>query len=109
MNRGEIEMADKEEEPLKPIFLKGTMEILKYAVEKGAAQNREFQQFGSQYTVNARLKYLHHYGILQHCFLKEDVRREWYEPTEKGRKVFYCLRCVRKIILEDSPCSCQIE
>lgn len=102
-------MADNEEELLKQLFSKGTKNILDYAVEKGAARNKEFQQFGSQYTVNTRLKYLYYHGLLQHRFTKQEVRTEWYEATEKGRNILRCMHRIYKYVLDDSPCSCQIE
>jgi DNA-binding HxlR family transcriptional regulator len=102
-------MADNDEEPLKQLFSKGTREILEYAVEKGAARNKEFQQFGSQHTVNTRLKYLYHHGLLQHRFTKEDVRTEWYEATEKGRNALRLMHCIYGYVLEDLPCSCIVE
>ncbi len=94
-------MGDKEE-PLKILFSKGTKEMLALAVEKGAARHKDFQQYGTPYLVNGRLNYLYGHGLLRHCFLKEEVRKEWYEPTEKGRKALECMRYLEELVLEDS-------
>lgn len=96
----------KEKEPLKTLFSKGTKEILAFAVEKGAARHKDFQQFGTTQLVNGRVRYLYTHGLLQHYFVKDDGRREWYEPTEKGRRVLKWMLYLEELVLEDflGPC-----
>ena len=70
----------------------GSWEILKCIVQKGAAQYKDFAPFASTFTVNRRLKDFLHYNLIQHHFVRDDVRKEWYEPTETGREVYWCLK-----------------
>ncbi len=77
---------------VKMLCYTGSWEILKCIVQKGAAQYRDFAPFASTFTVNRRVKDFLHHNLIQHHFVRGDVRKEWYEPTEKGREVYWCLR-----------------
>ena len=82
----------KEEAFLKMLGLKATKDILDFLVDNDTAQYRQLQGFINTHTLNTRLRELLDFGLVQHHLVREEVRREWYEPTEKGRKVLQHLR-----------------
>ncbi len=81
----------------KILVLKGTRDILKFLVEHGSAHYKQLEPFASTYTLSTRLRDLLDFKLIEHHFVKDDVRREWYEPTEKGRKVLQCLDDMEKL------------
>ena len=82
----------KEEAFLKMLGLKATKDILDFLVDNDTAQYRQLQGFINTHTLNTRLRELLDFSLVQHHLVREEVRREWYEPTEKGRKVLQHLR-----------------
>lgn len=95
---------EKEETHLKIVCSKGSWNILKYIVQEGSAQHKDLQPFVSTYTLNKRLKDFRDYDLIRHCFVKDDVRKEWYEPTEKGKEVFQLLKRVVSL-MEERNCN----
>ncbi|MBU7045163.1 MAG: hypothetical protein HXS54_01895 [Theionarchaea archaeon] len=83
---------ESETKHVKMLFYTGSWEILKCIVQKGAAQYRDFAPFASTFTVNRRVKDFLRYNLIQHHFVRGEVRKEWYEPTEKGREIYWCVR-----------------
>jgi len=75
--------------------LKGTIIILRYLNEHGAVQYKHFNEFVVTATLNDRLRQLLEFNLIQHNFTKKDLRKEWYELTEKGKKI---LQIVEDII-----------
>ena len=90
----------KEEDFLKMLGLKATKRILEYLEENGTAQYKQLQQFVNTHTLNTRMKELLDFGLVQHHLVREDVRREWYESTEKGKRVLHYLREIIRVIDE---------
>ena len=90
----------KEKYFLKILGKKGTIDVLRFLEEHGTARYKHLQQFISTHTLNARIKDLMQLGLIQHQFVKEDVRKEWYELTEKGKNVLQCLDDLKKIMEE---------
>ncbi|MBU7018263.1 MAG: winged helix-turn-helix transcriptional regulator [Theionarchaea archaeon] len=90
----------KEEGFLKMLGLKATKKILEYLDENETAQYKQLQQFVNTHTLNTRMRELLDFDLVQHHLVREDVRREWYEPTEKGRKVLQYLREMVHVIDE---------
>ncbi|MBU7045165.1 MAG: winged helix-turn-helix transcriptional regulator [Theionarchaea archaeon] len=90
----------KEEDFLKMLGLKATKRILEYLEENGTAQYKQLQQFVNTHTLNTRMKELLDFDLVQHHLVREDVRREWYEVTEKGKKVLHYLREIIRVIDE---------
>lgn len=78
---------------------KATKEILELLEEHGTAQYKEFKQVASLTTVNMILRNLEDLNLIQH-YCEREKRREWYEPTEKGKKVVQCLRELEMLIEE---------
>jgi DNA-binding HxlR family transcriptional regulator len=93
-------MEDKEEDSLRIFGLKAAINILRFINRHEKVQYKQLQQFVSTHTLNARLRDLRNLSLIEHHFVREDVRKEWYEPTEKGRKVLECLEDLEKIIEE---------
>ncbi len=77
---------------LKILWLKGTFGILQYLVDHGKSQYRDLEPLASTYTLSTRLGQLLEYGLIEHHFEKEERRTEWYEITEKGRKVLESMK-----------------
>lgn len=88
----------KKKSLLKILGSKGTVDILQFLEKHGTAQYKDLQQFVSTHTLNARTKDLMRLGLIQHHFLREEVRREWYELTELGKKVLQWLSDLEKIL-----------
>ncbi len=84
---------------LRLLGLRGTIAILRYLNEHSTAQYHQFNQFIITSTLNERLRQLLHFKLINHYFVKEGVikRKEWYELTEKGKKV---LKIAEAIIQE---------
>lgn len=51
-------------------------------------------------TLNKRVKQLLDFNLISHHLEKKDVRKEWYEITEKGKKTLEILEEMVKIIKE---------
>lgn len=85
----------------KVLVLKGTRDILKFLDEHGTAQYKQLESFASTYTLSTRLRDLLSFELIEHHFIKDEVRREWYEPTEKGRRVLRILEELEKLWVEE--------
>jgi DNA-binding HxlR family transcriptional regulator len=90
----------KEEEFLKMLGLKATKKILEYLDEHETAQYKQLQQFVNTHTLNTRMRELLDFNLVQHHLVREDVRREWYESTEKGKRILGHLREMITIVKE---------
>lgn len=88
---------DKEDLFLKMLGLKATKDILEFLRENGTAQYKELQQFVNTHTLNTRLRDLLDFKLVKHHLVREEVRREWYEPTEKGLKILGYLQDMIKL------------
>ncbi len=89
---------DKYQRLLKILWLRGTSEILQYLADHGKSQYSELKPFASTYTLNTRLGQLLEYGILEHHFEKTKRTKEWYEITEKGRKVLESMKVLKNAV-----------
>ncbi|MGD2249266.1 MAG: winged helix-turn-helix transcriptional regulator [Candidatus Methanofastidiosia archaeon] len=91
-------MEDKDVKDLLRILgMKATVDILEYVDKHGTAQYKDLQDFVSTHTLNARLQDLREFNLLEHHFVREDTRKEWYESTEKGKKVLEWISALEKI------------
>ena len=90
----------REEKYLKMLCLKGTKKIMEFLDKNKEAQYKQMEQFVSTYTLNERMRGLLEYDLVHHHLVREDVRREWYEFTEKGREVLTHLRELVAIVDE---------
>jgi DNA-binding HxlR family transcriptional regulator len=89
-----------EEYFLKILGKKGSVTIVRFLEEHGTARYIQLQQFVSTHTLNARIKDFMQLGLIEHHFVREPVRKEWYELTEKGKKVPPLLDYAREIAKE---------
>ena len=76
----------REKDFLKLLGLSGTIDILFYLNKHGQGQYENFNSLVSISTLNKRLSQLLEFGLISHHSTREDAE-EWYEITEKGRKV----------------------
>ncbi len=85
---------------LRLLGLRGTITILRYLNEHSTAQYHQFNQFIETSTLNERLRQLLHFKFINHYFVKEGVikRKEWYELTEKGRKVLKIAETIIQVV-----------
>lgn len=84
-------MDEKREEFLRLVGLKGTLDILRHLDQYGTGQYKDFTEYANVPTLNQRLKQLLEFNLIEHHLEKQDLRREWYEITEKGKKVLKIL------------------
>ena len=64
-----------------------TKEILQYLRKHEKVQYTNFNLNISVPTLNKRLRKLLKFNLIEHCITKELKRKEWYEITEKGKRV----------------------
>ncbi len=82
---------EKQEEFIKILGSKATLSILQILSRKEKVRYKQMQQFVNTHTLNTRLKELLGYELIEHHIVREDTRKEWYEPTERGKKVLTLL------------------
>ncbi|MBU7029816.1 MAG: winged helix-turn-helix transcriptional regulator [Theionarchaea archaeon] len=78
------------DEILKIFGRKGTMQIMEFLNRHNKVQYNQMRQFTNTHTLNRRIRELLKYQLVEHYLDKTKPRREWYEITEKGRKVLQC-------------------
>lgn len=83
----ELERMKKKEAFLKKIGSKGTIRILQLLEAKGEMRYKDLQEFLNTHTLNARIKDLLSYNLIQHHIIREEIRKEWYTTTDKGKEV----------------------
>jgi len=89
-----------EEKLLKLLGARGTKQILEFMSEHGAAQYKQMKGFTSTHALNRRLRELLGFNFIEHHFEREKGRREWYEITEKGKKLLKCMRAIIEVAEE---------
>ena len=82
----------------KLISLKSTQDILTYLNEHVSVQHTELNSFMNTATLYVRLTELLEFGLIEHHLEKEPTRREWYEITEKGRKILKYLEDLVELV-----------
>jgi predicted transcriptional regulator len=78
---------------------KATKEILEILDDQGTASYKDFHQVASLFTVNSILRSLTDLELIQ-LHRIEHEKKEWYESTEKGKKVLQYLRELEELIKE---------
>lgn len=91
---------DKEERLFGLFGAKGTIEILEFLNEHGMTHYKDMMKYFNTYTLNGRLRELLNFGLVEHHFERTETRTEWYELTDKGRKVLNPLREIREFLKE---------
>ena len=90
-------MDDETQALLKIIGSAKTVEILEYLREHGTAQHRDLNTFVNTHTLYRRVAQLIHYGLIEHHFERQNVKKEWYTLTEKGEHVLQCVYTVAEL------------
>jgi DNA-binding HxlR family transcriptional regulator len=67
--------------------LKGAAEILVTLDTMGKGRYKDMQKSLNTYTLNERIRDLLSYGLIEHHLVRENVRKEWYQLTEAGKRV----------------------
>lgn len=88
----------RREEFLRLVGLKGTIDILRHLDEHGTGQYKDFTGYANVPTLNQRLKQLLEFNLIEHHLEKQDLRKEWYEITEKGEKVLKILNDMVQLV-----------
>jgi DNA-binding HxlR family transcriptional regulator len=73
------------------------MYILEYLHTHTKVQYKELNRALVPHTLNARLRELLMYKLIEHHLVRKDTRKEWYEITEKGKRVLQLMRKLQKI------------
>ncbi len=87
----DLERMKMQEAFFKVIGSEGTIRILQLLDKGGQMRYKDFQEFLNTHTLNARIRNLLSYDLVEHHMIREEVRREWYEITAKGRNVLELL------------------
>ena len=83
----DIEKMKIQEAFFKMLGSKAAVRILQYLGTEGRVKYKDLQQFVNTHTLNVRIKDLLNHGLIEHHLIREEIRKEWYELTEKGKKV----------------------
>lgn len=93
-------MSDRKDDFLNLVISESTIDILGYLNKRGTGQYKDFVQHVDVTTLNDRVEQLLEFNLITHCAEKEDVEKEWYEITEKGRKVLQIIEDIIKLVEE---------
>jgi DNA-binding HxlR family transcriptional regulator len=77
----------------------GTVYILEYLHTHTQPQYKELNRALVPHTLNARLRELLMYNLIEHHFERKDTRKEWYTITEKGEKVLQLMRKLQELTM----------
>jgi len=91
----------RERDFLKVLGSKYTKDILEYIDEHGKGQYTEFREFANAHILNVRLRQLLKFKLIQHCMVRNKLKKEWYELTERGRMALQFLE-EQVNLIEDS-------
>ena len=96
-----ISADERGEELLRVLCLKDTIHILRHLKEHDEVQFIQFAEFVSPVTLQRRLRQLLRLTLIEHHLEREGVRKEWYEFTEKGRKVLQILENIIRTVEDE--------
>jgi DNA-binding HxlR family transcriptional regulator len=89
------------EEFYKILGLKGTVRILKYLSENRKTKYLDLSSLISYVSLNKRLMQLEKLNLIENHFDRgKEKREEWYEITEKGKKLVTIFEQLEQIIKE---------
>ena len=91
---------DREIEFLQLLGSKGTRRMLQELYTRGKVRCTDFHLDISIPTIYTRLSKLLEFSLIEHHLEKEPTRQEWYEITEKGRKILKYLEDLVELIDE---------
>jgi DNA-binding HxlR family transcriptional regulator len=91
----------KIEEFYRILGLRRTVKILKYLNEYGKARYIDLSTIISFASLNIRLTQLESLNLIGHHFNRgKEKREEWYELTEKGKKLILIFNQLEEIVKE---------
>ena len=76
---------------IKVLGSRGAIFVLQFLDENKTAKYGQLQEYVNTHTLNTRIRDFLEYELIQHHMTREETRQEWYELTEKGRKVLNML------------------
>lgn len=93
-------MREKKKDFFVVLGRKATKKMLEFLDEHDDVQYKDLMQFASSFTLNRILKELMEFGLIKGYYVVDDVKekKEWYEITEKGKKILQCLRELEDIL-----------
>lgn len=89
---------ERKEDPLRLLTSKPTREILEFLDQHSYSQYKDLRAFVAIHTLNSKLRNLLSYELIEHHLERLDIRREWYELTDRGRKVLQFLKELAEIV-----------
>jgi DNA-binding HxlR family transcriptional regulator len=87
----------KNEKILKLLGFTGTVFILEYMDAHTKTQYKDLNKTLAAYTLNCRLKELLDSKLVEHHFERKEKREEWYEITERGKKLLQIIRKLQNL------------
>lgn len=82
-----IEKMKIQEAFFKMLGSRAAVRILQYLGTEERVKYKDLQQFVNTHTLNVRIKDLLNHGLIEHHLIREEIRKEWYELTQRGKKV----------------------
>ena len=90
---------NNEKDFLKMIGVTGTKRILEFLDQHDKTQYKDLAEFMNTHTLNARLRELLRYDLVEHHIIRDEWRKiQWYTITEKGRTVLYLLKSAIAVV-----------
>ena len=89
---------NSEKDFLKMIGVTGTKRILDFLDQHDKTQYKDLAEFMNTHTLNARLRELLRYDLIEHHIIRDERKAEWYVITEKGRTVLYLLKSAITVV-----------
>ncbi len=59
---------------------------------------KELMQFATPFSLNRLLRELMNFDLIRYYYVNTDIKKEWYELTEKGKKILQCLKELEAIL-----------
>ncbi len=91
-------MNDRKDDFIKLVISEGTIDILRYLNEQGTGQYNNFMEFINVDTLHHRINQLSECNLISH-HSEEEPGRDWYELTDKGRRVLQILEDIMRIAM----------
>ena len=88
----------REKDFLKLIGLTGTIFIFRYLNEHDSGQYKDLQEYMNTHSLNERIRSLLHFNLIEHHYVRDEKKKEWYTLTENGRKVLMLMEEMIKTV-----------
>ncbi len=94
----DYEKMKRQEALFKVIGSKGAIMILQILDKDDQMRYSDILEYTNTHTLNKRLGDLLRYGLIEHHMVREEVRKEWYEITDKGRALLEILDHMAELV-----------